>query len=186
MPIAAFTFVAMTASWARDEPQDFSLLWMILLRSRACGMIRSICWSGYVCINHRWAHDAGRVGKEAGSLDRRHAVIHVGASVDHAQDPSQDNLLLPSAGEPRAAPFDGSPAGKPRSSLDFEQCGVTPDAVVTWAHDVFGNAVATANFQSLADNLVIDSVTELQHNATAWPSSTSPPPLFPILPIFRR
>jgi len=37
MPIAAFTFVAMTASWARDEPQDFSLLWMILLRSRACG-----------------------------------------------------------------------------------------------------------------------------------------------------
>jgi hypothetical protein len=41
--------------------------------------------------------------------------------------------------------------------------------VVTWAHDVFGNAVATASFQTLADNLVIDSVTELQHNATAWP-----------------
>ena len=46
---------------------------------------------------------------------------------------------------------------------------MTPDAVVTWAHDVFGNAVATASFQTLADNLVIDSVTELQHNATAWP-----------------
>ena len=46
---------------------------------------------------------------------------------------------------------------------------MTPDAVVTWAHDVFGNAVATASFQTLADTLVIDSVTELQHNATAWP-----------------
>jgi len=46
---------------------------------------------------------------------------------------------------------------------------VTPDAVVTWAHDVSGNAVATASFQTPAYNLVIDSVTELQHNATAWP-----------------
>ncbi len=72
---------------------------------------------------------------------------------------------------------------RPRESRDLRlisnNVAVTPDAVVTWAHDVFGNAVATANFQSLADNLVIDSVTELQHNATA-PSSTSPPPLFPI------
>ena len=33
-----------------------------------------------------------------------------GASVDRAQNPSQDNLSLPSAGEPRAAPFDASPA----------------------------------------------------------------------------
>ena len=46
---------------------------------------------------------------------------------------------------------------------------VTPAAVVTWAHDVFGNAVATANFQTMADNLVIDSVAELQLNAAAWP-----------------
>jgi transglutaminase-like putative cysteine protease len=62
---------------------------------------------------------------------------------------------------------------RPRESRDLRlisnNVAVTPDAVVTWAHDVFGNAVATANFQSLADNLVIDSVTELQHNATAWP-----------------
>jgi transglutaminase-like putative cysteine protease len=62
---------------------------------------------------------------------------------------------------------------RPRESRDLRlissDVAVTPDAVVTWAHDVFGNAVATASFQTLADNLVIDSVTELQHNATAWP-----------------
>src|SRR5580704_13742893 len=46
---------------------------------------------------------------------------------------------------------------------------VRPDALVTWAHDVFGNAVATATFQTMADNLVIDSVAELQLNAAAWP-----------------
>ena len=46
---------------------------------------------------------------------------------------------------------------------------MTPAALVTWAHDVFGNAVATASFQTMAENLVIDSVAELQLNAAAWP-----------------
>jgi transglutaminase-like putative cysteine protease len=46
---------------------------------------------------------------------------------------------------------------------------VTPEAVVTWAHDVFGNAVATATFRTMTDNLVIDSVAELQLDAAAWP-----------------
>jgi transglutaminase-like putative cysteine protease len=73
---------------------------------------------------------------------------------------------------------------RPRESRDLRlisnNVAVTPDAVVTWARDVFGNAVATANFQSLADNLVIDSVTELQHTPPPGPSSTSPPPPFPI------
>jgi len=46
---------------------------------------------------------------------------------------------------------------------------MTPAALVTWAHDVFGNAVATASFQTMADTLVIDSVAELQLNAAAWP-----------------
>jgi hypothetical protein len=40
---------------------------------------------------------------------------------------------------------------------------------MTWAHDVSGNTVATATFQTMADNLVIDSVAELQLNADAWP-----------------
>jgi transglutaminase-like putative cysteine protease len=46
---------------------------------------------------------------------------------------------------------------------------VTPTAVLTWAQDVFGNAVATATFQTMADTLVIDSVAELELDATAWP-----------------
>jgi transglutaminase-like putative cysteine protease len=46
---------------------------------------------------------------------------------------------------------------------------VAPAATVIWAHDVFGNAVATATFQTLADHVVIDSVAELQLDAPAWP-----------------
>jgi transglutaminase-like putative cysteine protease len=46
---------------------------------------------------------------------------------------------------------------------------VTPAAVVTWAQDVHGNAVATATFATVADLLVIDSVAEIQLNAAAWP-----------------
>ncbi len=40
---------------------------------------------------------------------------------------------------------------------------------MTWAHDVFGNAVATAVFQGEADRLVIDSVMEMELSASAWP-----------------
>ena len=62
---------------------------------------------------------------------------------------------------------------RPRESRDLRLISsdvtVTPAAAVTWAHDVFGNAVATATFQTMADNLVIDSVAELQLNAAAWP-----------------
>ena len=62
---------------------------------------------------------------------------------------------------------------RPRESRDLRlissDVAVTPNALVTWAHDVFGNAVATATFQTMADNLVIDSVAELQLNAAAWP-----------------
>ena len=62
---------------------------------------------------------------------------------------------------------------RPRESRDLRLISsdvvVTPAAVVTWAHDVFGNAVAMANFQAMADNLVIDSVAEIQLNAAAWP-----------------
>jgi transglutaminase-like putative cysteine protease len=41
--------------------------------------------------------------------------------------------------------------------------------VVTWAQDVFGNAIATATFQTMASSLVIDSVAELELDAVAWP-----------------
>lgn len=62
---------------------------------------------------------------------------------------------------------------RPRESRDLRLVAcdvkVSPAAVVTWAHDVFGNAVATASFHEIADQLVIDSVTELHLDAAAWP-----------------
>lgn len=44
-----------------------------------------------------------------------------------------------------------------------------PTAAVTWSYDVFGNAVASAAFQTTSDRLVIDSNVELQLDAAAWP-----------------
>jgi len=62
---------------------------------------------------------------------------------------------------------------RPRESRDLRlissEVRVTPAALVTWAHDVSGNAIAIATFETSADNLVIDSVAELQLNADAWP-----------------
>ena len=55
---------------------------------------------------------------------------------------------------------------RPRESRDLRLISsdvvVTPAAQVTWAQDVFGNVVATASFQAMADTLVIDSVAELE------------------------
>lgn len=62
---------------------------------------------------------------------------------------------------------------RPRESRDLHlvssELTVVPAATVTWAQDVFGNAVATANFPALTDHLVIDSVASVQLNAVAWP-----------------
>ncbi len=62
---------------------------------------------------------------------------------------------------------------RPRESRDLRlissDMAVTPAAMVTWANDVFGNAVATATFQTMANNLVIDSIAELQLSAAVWP-----------------
>jgi transglutaminase-like putative cysteine protease len=62
---------------------------------------------------------------------------------------------------------------RPRESRDLRLLAsdvtVTPAATLTWAHDVFGNAIATAVFQTMADHLVIDSLAELQLDAVAWP-----------------
>ncbi len=65
---------------------------------------------------------------------------------------------------------------RPRESRDLRLASsnvtVTPAADVTWTQDVFGNAIATAAFRTMADNLVIDSVAELQLDAVAWPVFT--------------
>ncbi len=62
---------------------------------------------------------------------------------------------------------------RPRESRDLRvissEVAVSPAAKVTWALDVFGNAVAMATFQSMADILKIESVVELQLDAPAWP-----------------
>lgn len=62
---------------------------------------------------------------------------------------------------------------RPRESRELRLISsnvtVTPHADLTWAHDVFGNAIATATFQKTASNLVIASVAELQLDAVAWP-----------------
>jgi len=62
---------------------------------------------------------------------------------------------------------------RPRESRELRlvshEVTVTPAASVTWAHDVFGNAVATAGFDGLTDRLVIDSEAELTLGVDPWP-----------------
>ena len=62
---------------------------------------------------------------------------------------------------------------RPRESRELRlrsmELTVEPEATVTWAHDVAGNMVATATFQVMTDNLVIESVAEIELDAVAWP-----------------
>jgi transglutaminase-like putative cysteine protease len=62
---------------------------------------------------------------------------------------------------------------RPRESRDLRlisnEVTIAPAANVSWARDVYGNAVATATFQAMADHLVIDSFTELELGAEPWP-----------------
>lgn len=62
---------------------------------------------------------------------------------------------------------------RPRESRDLRLISsdvrVTPAATLTWAHDVFGNAIATAVLQSWSDHLEIFSMAEIELHAAAWP-----------------
>ena len=62
---------------------------------------------------------------------------------------------------------------RPRESRELRLISnvltIEPVAVTTWAHDVFGNAIAVATFATMADTLVIDSVEDILLNAVAWP-----------------
>ena len=62
---------------------------------------------------------------------------------------------------------------RPRERRDLRllshQVSVTPQAQVSWATDVFGNAVATAVFNEMADVLTVDSVASVDLTASAWP-----------------
>lgn len=61
----------------------------------------------------------------------------------------------------------------PRESRDLRvltaTVTVSPNAGITWAHDVFGNAVATVFFAEPTDLLVVESEIELEQDAPAWP-----------------
>jgi transglutaminase-like putative cysteine protease len=46
---------------------------------------------------------------------------------------------------------------------------VTPAAEIHWAVDLFGNAIATANFPTRSDELTIESRILLDHTAKPWP-----------------
>lgn len=62
---------------------------------------------------------------------------------------------------------------RPRESRDLRLIAsdvrVSPPATLTWAQDVFGNAVAMASFHTMTDMLMIDSEAELDLDAAAWP-----------------
>lgn len=62
---------------------------------------------------------------------------------------------------------------RPRESRNLlliaHELALAPAATVTWAHDVSGNAVATALFHERSDTLVIDSFAELTLDVARWP-----------------
>jgi hypothetical protein len=62
---------------------------------------------------------------------------------------------------------------RPRESRDLRlkshTLAITPAPVLTWAHDVFGNAVAMATFATTTDTLVIDRAADILLNASPWP-----------------
>lgn len=62
---------------------------------------------------------------------------------------------------------------RPRESREIRlvsfEMTVTPAASVTWAQDVWGNAIATAVFQSPGDMLEVESMACIAHDAVAWP-----------------
>lgn len=62
---------------------------------------------------------------------------------------------------------------RPRESRELRllssELTIDPPASVTFAHDVFGNSIATAHFNALADRLTIDCLSQLTLDAVAWP-----------------
>lgn len=62
---------------------------------------------------------------------------------------------------------------RPRESRDIRIISMdvlmTPAGKVTWANDVFGNAIASATFAAPTGQLTIESRVTLEHNAVAYP-----------------
>jgi transglutaminase-like putative cysteine protease len=62
---------------------------------------------------------------------------------------------------------------RPREGRDLRlishELSISPHAELSWATDVFGNAVATAIFREFASILVVDSAAEVDLTAAVWP-----------------
>ena len=63
---------------------------------------------------------------------------------------------------------------RPRESRDLRllssEIRTTPAAnTISWSEDVFGNAVAVANFEDMTDRLTIDSEVALDLGGEPWP-----------------
>jgi len=62
---------------------------------------------------------------------------------------------------------------RPRESrnlrLESHEIVCRPAAIVTWAHDVFGNSIATATFSEASDTLEIESSVALSLDVDPWP-----------------
>ena len=62
---------------------------------------------------------------------------------------------------------------RPRESRDLRVISaeilVTPPAPLTWATDVFGNAIATVAFAAPADTLIIESHVAFEHRSDPCP-----------------
>ncbi|MCR9057089.1 MAG: transglutaminase family protein [Rhodobacteraceae bacterium] len=65
---------------------------------------------------------------------------------------------------------------RPREARDLRLIShdltVSPEAEITWAHDVAGNAVATARFSAPTRQLLIESRATVELTASAWPVFT--------------
>ena len=61
----------------------------------------------------------------------------------------------------------------PRESLELRLVSMdirtTPPSRITWGSDVFGNAIATAEFDTTSDTLEIESSAELELTSAPWP-----------------
>ena len=62
---------------------------------------------------------------------------------------------------------------RPRESRDLQltdfELTISPEGSVTWAHDVGRNAVATAAFRAMGDQMQVDSFARIELDAIAWP-----------------
>jgi transglutaminase-like putative cysteine protease len=65
---------------------------------------------------------------------------------------------------------------RPREARDLRLIShdltVSPEAEITWAHDVAGNAVATAQFSEPTEHLLVESRATVELTASAWPVFT--------------